>query len=50
VLGAEGLALGTLFVIDTRPREDTLPLAQLARLAERAGQSIADLDHSEAAA
>ena len=50
VLGADGHALGTLFVIDARPREGALPLAQLARLAERAGQAIADLDHSEAAA
>lgn len=50
VLGLGGHALGTLFAIDARPREGTLPLTQLAKLAERAGQAIADLDRSEAAA
>jgi GAF domain-containing protein len=48
VLGRGGLPLGTLFVIDSRPRESAQPLAQLVKLAERAGQAIADLDHSEA--
>ncbi|MBW8743769.1 MAG: GAF domain-containing protein [Sphingomonas sp.] len=50
VRGSGGHPLGTLFAMDTRPREGALPLAQLARLAERAGQAIADLDRSEAAA
>lgn len=50
VLGAGKYPLGTLFVTDTRPREGVLPLAQLARFAEQAGQAIADLDRSEAAA
>ena len=49
VLGLGGHALGTLFAIDPRPRDGTLPLTQLAKLAERAGQAIADLDRSEAA-
>jgi GAF domain-containing protein len=49
VLGLGGHALGTLFAIDPRPRDGTLPLMQLAKLAERAGQAIADLDRSEAA-
>jgi len=50
VLASDGHPLGTLFAIDARPREGALPLAQLARLAERAGQAIADLDRSEATA
>lgn len=50
VLGQGGLPLGTLFVLDPRLREGALPVAQLARLAERAGLAIADLDRSEAAA
>lgn len=50
VLGMGGHPLGTLFVLDNRPREGALPLAHLARLVETAGQAIADLDCSEAAA
>jgi len=50
VLGPDGHPLGTAFAMDTRPREGALPLAELARLAERASQAIADLDRSEAAA
>jgi len=50
VLGQSGHPLGTLFAIDTRARDGVLPLAQLAQFAERAGQAIADLDRSEAAA
>lgn len=44
VLGAEGLPLGTLFVLDTKPHDGTLPLAQLVALAAKAGQAIADPD------
>jgi GAF domain-containing protein len=47
VLGTDGHPLGALCVLDTRPREGVLPLAQLARLAERAGQAIADIHQSE---
>jgi GAF domain-containing protein len=50
VLGQGALPLGTLFVAGTRPGEGMLPIAQLAKLAERAGHAIADLDRSEAAA
>ena len=50
VRGQGGLPLGTLFAIDARPRSGVLPLAPLSRLVERAGQAIADLDRSEAAA
>ena len=50
VLSSGGHPLGTLFVADARPREGALPLAELARLADQAGQAIADLDRSEAAA
>ena len=50
VRGSDGHPLGTLFAMDVRPREGLLPLAQLVRLAERAGHAIADLDRSEAAA
>jgi GAF domain-containing protein len=49
VLGRGGLPLGTLFAVDTASRDGALPLAQLVKLAERAGQAIADLDRSEAA-
>jgi len=49
VLGRGNLPLGTLFAIDTRPSEAALPLTQLAALAQRASQAIADLDRSEAA-
>lgn len=50
VCGSDGHPLGTVFAMDAHPRERALPLAQLARLAERAGQAIADLDRGEAAA
>jgi len=50
VLGSDGHPLGTLFASDARPRDGALPLAQLVRLAKQAGQAIADLDRSEAAA
>jgi len=50
VLGPGRQPIGALFVADTRPREEALPLSQLIRLAEQAGQAIADLDRSEAAA
>ena len=47
VLGMDGHPLGALCVLDTRPREGALPLTQLTRLAEHAGQAIADIHHSE---
>jgi len=49
VQGRGNYPLGTLFATDVRTREGALPLAQLAKLAERASQAIADLDLSEAA-
>lgn len=48
VLGATGHPLGTLCICDVCPREGALPLAQLARLAERAGQAIADIHQNQA--
>jgi GAF domain-containing protein len=48
VLGTDGHPLGALCVLDVRPREGSLPLAQLARLAERASQAIADIRQNEA--
>lgn len=50
VLGADGHPLGTLFAMDVSPRDGVLPLVKLVELAKRAGQAIADLDRSEAAA
>ncbi|HMI18095.1 MAG TPA: GAF domain-containing protein [Sphingomonas sp.] len=47
VLGTDGHPLGALCILDVRPREGVLPLAQLARLAERAGQAIAEIHQSE---
>jgi GAF domain-containing protein len=47
ILGTDCHPLGALCVLDIRPREGALPLAQLARLAERAGQAIADIHQSE---
>jgi GAF domain-containing protein len=44
IAGPGRLPLGTLFVTDSRPREGVLPLAQLARLGERAAQAVADID------
>lgn len=50
VRSPDGYILGALFVFDARARKEALPLAQLAGLAERAEEAIADLDRSEAAA
>ena len=50
VFGADGHPLGTLFAMDVNPRDGVLPLTKLVELAQRAGQAIADLDRSEAAA
>jgi GAF domain-containing protein len=47
VLGATGHPLGALCICDVCPREGALPLAQLARLAERAGQAIADIHQNQ---
>ena len=43
VLGAHGLPLGSLFVIDAKPHNGVLPLAHLIGLAGHAGLAIADL-------
>ncbi len=47
VLGTSGHPLGALCICDVRPREGALLLAQFAKLAERAGQAIADIHQSE---
>jgi len=49
VLGPNGVPLGALCALDTRPREGALPLAQLDGLAERAAQAIAEIGRSELA-
>jgi GAF domain-containing protein len=49
VLGPNGLPLGTLCALDTRPREGGLPLAQLDGLAERAAQAIVEMGRGEVA-
>lgn len=46
VCGPGRFAIGTLCVFDERPREGTLPLVALAKLADRAGQAIADIRES----
>lgn len=41
-----GQPLGTLCVLDVKPRSGSLPLATLCRLADRAGLAIADMGRS----
>jgi len=46
VRSADGHPLGALCVIDVKPRAEPLPLIAMIKLAERAGQAIADLARS----
>jgi GAF domain-containing protein len=46
VLSREGQPLGTLCVLDDRPRDGALPLDELAMLARRAGRAIDDIRRS----
>jgi GAF domain-containing protein len=43
VCNADGHPLGALCVLDIEPREDPLPVSAMAKLAERAGQAIAEI-------
>ncbi len=49
ITAPNGQPLGTLCVIDTRPRSGDLPLVRLSALADRAARAIADMArHAEA--
>jgi diguanylate cyclase (GGDEF)-like protein len=50
VIGPNGQPIGALCVVDKRPRGGDLPLEELARLAEQAGQVIAELSATAKAA